>query len=186
MDDLPKRIHMRVPMRDYTKIMQLSMVAERMKSNKEFRKVLRDVIKETTEALPSDANIPSVDSLMNILIRLPSLETNISNPPAKRNGPKTMYFTDPQPSTKSVKALYKAVKDTDVKIRHDQRNETCPADVRAMFYAYIRDRDLVSDDEITIDTFLKKLAPSTLKGISSIERKDSSKIWNLCAEIRSG
>lgn len=180
MDDLPKRVHMRVPMRDYTKIMQVSILMEQMKQNREFRKGMNDVIKNT---LPSDAGIPSVDSLINLLIRLPMAETNISKPPTKRNGPKTMYFTDPQPTSSGVKTLHKATHGN-VKLRHNQTKETCPADVRAMFYSYIRENNLIADREIKVNKFLLKLAPKTLKNVDTIKRKDASMIWNVCSEIR--
>lgn len=180
--DLPKRVTLRVPLRDYKKIIQVSLVAEQLKSSKEGKKAIRDLIR-------SDENLNiSVDSFLNMLIRLPTTEVNISKPPAKREPPKTMYFTDSKPTTAAVKSLYKVVKDEEFKnpLRHDQVKSTCPTDVRTMFYVYIHKNSLVNEEkkEITLDKFIKKLAPKATKNLDTILRKDSSTIWKICSEIR--
>lgn len=175
---------MRVTAREYSKLVQISMIADQMKINKEFRKSMRTVMKDTQDNLPEDAApMPSVDTLINMFSRLPFFETNISKPSTKRKTPKTMYFTDPQPTTQAVKNLYRVVKD-DVTVRHNQMKHTCPTDVRVMFYAYIRGNNLVEESDIIIDKFLTKLAPKTLKNKARIQRKDSSTIWKICTEIR--
>jgi hypothetical protein len=173
--ELPKRVIMKVSMRDYKKLIQISILAEQLKSDKEFRKVTKEIITH-------DGIQISVDSFIGMLIRLPEYESNISKPSVKRNAPKTMYFTDAAPSTKAVETLYKSTKLED--LRHDQSNYTCPADVRSMFYAYVRSSNLVQDGNIIIDKFLTKLAPHTLKNVTSVQRKDSSFIWRICSEIR--
>lgn len=173
--DLPKRVLMKVSMRDYKKLIQISILAEQLKSDKEFRKVTKEIITH-------DGIQISVDSFIGMLIRLPEYESNLSKPPAKRSAPKTMYFTDAAPSTKAVETLYKRTKLED--LRHDQSKYTCPADVRSMFYAYVRSSNLVQDGNIVIDKFLTKLAPRTLKNVTSVKRKDSSFIWKICSEIR--
>jgi hypothetical protein len=173
--ELPKRVLMKVSMRDYKKLIQISILAEQLKSDKEFRKVTKEIITH-------DGIQISVDSFIGMLIRLPEYESNLSKPPAKRSAPKTMYFTDAAPSTKAVETLYKRTKLED--LRHDQSKYTCPADVRSMFYAYVRSSNLVQDGNIIIDKFLTKLAPRTLKNVTSVKRKDSSFIWKICSEIR--
>lgn len=173
--ELPKRVVMKVSMRDYKKLIQISILAEQLKSDKEFRKVTKEVI-------TNDGIQLSVDSFVGMLIRLPDYESNLSKPSVKRNPPKTMYFTDPAPTTKAVQSLHKKTQlDT---LKHDQDKHTCPADVRSMFYAYVRTANLVVDGNITIDKFLARLAPRTLKNVKTVKRKDSSFIWKICSEIR--
>ena len=182
---LPKRVTLRMSIRDYKKIVQISAIADEMKKDKDFRKVTKDIIGTTY----TNPDVPiSVDALIGMLSRLPTMEVNISRPSAKRSTPKTMYFTDPQPVTKAVKTLYKAVKGNlgDKPLRYNQTKQTCPSDVRTMFYTYVHANGLVVEEtrEITIDKLLHNLAPKILDGVTSIKRKDSSKIWHICSEIR--
>ncbi|KAG0017771.1 hypothetical protein BGZ82_000665 [Podila clonocystis] len=184
MDNLPKRVTLRMSMREYIKLVQISAIADGMKQDKDFRKAVKGVI-ENTDGNP---DVPiSVDSLIGMLARLPTMETNLSRPPPRRSKPKTMYFTDPQPATKATRALYKSVKNNLEKtLRHNQTKETCPSDVRVMFYAYIKAKQLGMEEtrEIHMDNFLHGLAPTTLAGITNIKRNDTAKIWAVCSEIR--
>ncbi len=171
-------------MREYIKLVQISAIADEMRQNKDFKSATKAVI----ENADTNPDVPiSVDALIGMLSRLPTMETNLSRPSPKRSKPKTMYFTDPQPATKATKALYKAVKNKLEKpLRQNQTKETCPSDVRVMFYAYVKENGLSLDEtkEIVIDDFLANLAPETLSGVKAIRRNDASKIWAICSEIR--
>jgi len=171
--------------RDYKKLVQISAIADEMKKDKDFRKATRDIISTTY----TNPDVPiSVDTLVGMLSRLPTMEVNISRPHTKRSAPKTMYFTDPQPTSRGVKALYKATKDVmgDKPLRYNQVKQTCPSDVRTMFYTYVNTKGLVNEEtrEIAIDKLLHSLAPKILDGVTSVKRRDSSRIWHICSEIR--
>src|SRR5690348_3774284 len=96
---LPKRDTLRMSIRDYKKLVQISAIADEMKKDKDFRKATRDIISTTY----TNPDVPiSVDTLVGMLSRLPTMEVNISRPHTKRSAPKTMYFTDPQPTSRGV------------------------------------------------------------------------------------
>lgn len=184
MDNLPKRVTLRMSMREYTKLVQISSMVEEMRHNKDFKAATKSVIDNSVH----NPDVPiSVDALIGMIARLPGMETNLSRPPPRRSKPKTMYFTDPQPATKETKLLYKAVKSKLEKPLHqNQTKETCPSDVRTMFYTYVKENGLVLEEtkQLAMDDFLTKLAPRTLHGVKVIQRRDASKVWAICSEIR--
>lgn len=179
---LPKHVNIRVSYRDYLKLVEVANAAASMKDNKELKKVFSKVISEVDEDL-------NADKFLGLVAGLPAkertLERFFSQPP--RSGPVRMYFTDPEKCATTVHELYEASKKwTKGKLRYDQSKETCPTDVRVMFYAYIRGKGLVEDGnpEITIDKFLKKVAPKTLSGVKHVKRNNGSLVWEICSEIR--
>jgi hypothetical protein len=179
---VPKHVSIRLSYRDYQKLVEVGDIATRMKENKEAKKIIASVIGNFHEDL-------SVDKFLGLIAGLPAKERTLerfySQPP--RGAPTRMYFTDPEKCTKEVTELYEASKKwTKDRLRYDQKKKTCPTDVRVMFYAYIRGKELVQDGspDITIDKFLKKIAPNTLTKVKNIKRANSSFIWAICSEIR--
>ncbi len=179
---VPKHVSIRLSYRDYLKLVEIGDVATKMKESKEAKKAITGVINDFHDDL-------SADRFLGLIAGLPAKERTLerfySQPP--RGAPSRMYFTDPEKCTKEVTELHEASKKwTKSKLRYDQKKETCPTDVRVMFYAYVRGKELVrdGDPEITIDKFLKKVAPNTLSKVKHIKRANSSLIWEICSEIR--
>ena len=179
---VPKHVSIRLSYRDYLKLVEIGDVATKMKESKDAKKVITGVIGDFHDDL-------SVDKFLGLIAGLPAKERTLerfySQPP--REAPTRMYFTDPEKCTKEVTELYEASKKwTKDRLRYDQKKKTCPTDVRVMFYAYIRGKELVQDGspDITIDKFLKKIAPNTLSKVKNIKRANSSFIWEICSEIR--
>jgi hypothetical protein len=180
---LPKHVTLRLSYRDYLKLVEIGNVAGKMKESKDAKKIISAVIGDFDEELNSDKFLGLVASLS--IKGEKSIERFYSQPP--RAPPTKMYFTDPEKATNEVNELYNASKKwTRDKLRYDQTRETCPTDVRVMFYAYVRGKGLADDvtKEIKIDKFLKKVAPKALSGIKHIKRNNSSFIWEICSEIR--
>lgn len=180
-EKLPKHVTLRVSYKEYQKLAEVAEVAAIIKDNKDLKKALGKILDETDI---------TAEKFLALILGLSakgdkSVEKFLATPP--RKAPKTMYFTDPQPATESVTALYQATKKwTKGKLRFDQKKQTCPTDVRVMFYAYVREEALVAEGSktIAVNKFLRKIAPKNLSGVRSIERKDSSFIWGICSEIR--
>lgn len=180
----PKHVTLRLSYRDYLKLVEIGNVAGKMKESKDAKKIVSSVIGDFDEDLNADKFLGLVANLS--IKGEKSIERFYSQPP--RGPPTKMYFTDPERATNEVNELYNASKKwtRDKKLRYDQTKETCPTDVRVMFYAYVRGKGLADDTtkEITIDKFLKKVAPKSLAGIKHIKRNNSSFIWEICSEIR--
>lgn len=179
---VPKHVTIRVSYRDYLKLVEIANIATSVKDNKELKKIFSKLINEVGEDL-------TADKFLGLVAGLPAkertLERFLSQPP--RAAPVRMYFTDPEKCTSAVRELHEASKKwTKGRLRYDQSKETCPTDVRVMFYAYIRGKGLVEDKkpDITIDKFLKKIAPKTLTGVKHIKRNNGSLVWEICSEIR--
>lgn len=180
---LPKHVTLRLSYRDYLKLAEIGKVAAMMKENKEARKIVSAEIGNFHDEL-------NADKFLGLIAALPakgekSIERFHATPP--REAPSRMYFTEAHPSTDAVSQLHDATKKwTKGKLLYDQLRETCPTDLRVMFYAYVRNKGLIEEDskEITVDKFLQKLAPKNLFKVKHIERKDGSFIWKLCSEIR--
>lgn len=179
---VPKHVNIRVSYRDYLKLVEVASAATAMKDNKETKKMFSKIISEIDEDL-------TADKFLGLVAGLPAKERTLerfySQPP--RSAPARMYFTDPEKCTDAVHELHEASKKwTKGKLRYDQSKETCPTDVRVMFYAYIRGKGLVEDgnSEITIDKFIKKIAPKTLSGVKHVKRNNGSLVWEICSEIR--
>jgi hypothetical protein len=209
---LPKKVTLRVSLREYKKLLQVALLAEEIKDNKEVKKALREIIRHHPTLNPEEVeekkkgtgkkrggkeekkspgpspDLPplSFESFVGVLVRLPHAEVNLSRP-NRRDPPKGSYFTNPHPTTKEVKALYKALQshpDLQGKIRYNPMKETCPSDVRSMFYLYVHEKGLVMEGEIVLDKLLLSLAPKTLEGLKRVKRKDNALIWKVCSEIR--
>lgn len=179
---VPKHVSIRLSYRDYLKLVEIGDVAAKMKESKDARKAVTNAINEFSDDLNADKFLGLVAGLY---AKERTLERFYSQPP--RDPPTRMYFTDPEKCTKEVSELHEASKKwTKGKLRYDQKKETCPTDVRVMFYAYVRGKELVEDGkpDITIDKFLKKVAPNALSKVKHIKRNDSSLIWGICSEIR--
>jgi hypothetical protein len=179
---VPKHVSIRLSYRDYLKLVEVAEVATKIRESKDAKKSVNNAIGEFSDEL-------NADKLLGLIAGLPAKERTLerfySQPP--RDPPTKMYFTDPEKCTKEVSELHDASKKwTKGKLRYDQKKETCPTDVRVMFYAYIRGKELVEDGkpDITIDKFLKKVAPNTLSKVKHIKRGNSSLIWEICSEIR--
>jgi hypothetical protein len=179
---VPKHVNVRLSYRDYMKLVEVANVASGMKEDKELKKAFAKIIASVSEEI-------TVDKFLGLVSGLPAKERTLerfySQPP--RTGPTKMYFTDPEKCTDEVRQLHEATKKwTKGKLRFDQSKQTCPTDVRVMFYAYIRGKGLVEDKnpDITIDKFLKKVAPNALSGVKHVKRKNGSLIWQICSEIR--
>jgi hypothetical protein len=179
----PKHVMIRLSYRDFLKLQDISTVAGQMKEDVDARKFVNKAISEFSDDL-------NADKFLGLVAGLPAKERTLekfySQPP--RAAPARMYFTDPEKCTKEVSELYEASKKwtKDKGLRYDQVKETCPTDVRVMFYAYVRGKKLAEDGkpDITIDKFLKKIAPKSLAGVKNIKRNDGSFIWKICTEIR--
>jgi hypothetical protein len=178
----PKHVSIRLSYRDYEKLLNISDLALRLKEEKESKKILDRILTALDEET-------SADKFLNLISGLPAKERTLerfySQPP--RAAPTKMYFTDPEKSNKSVLQLHEATKKlTKGKLRYDQAKETCPTDVRVMFYAYIRGKGLADDETrlTTVDRMLRKLAPRTLSGMDDFKRNNGSLIWKICSEIR--
>ncbi|KAG0081449.1 hypothetical protein BGZ90_008255 [Linnemannia elongata] len=180
---LPKHVSLRLSYRDYLKLVEIGKVAAIMKENKEARKIVSAEIGNFHDEL-------NADKFLGLIAALPakgekSIERFHATPP--REAPSRMYFTEAHSSTDAVSQLHDATKKwTKGKLIYDQLRETCPTDLRVMFYAYVRNKGLIEEDskEITVDKFLQKLAPKSLFKVKHIERKDGSFIWKVCSEIR--
>lgn len=178
---VPKHVMIRLSYRDYLKLNEYAKAAGEMKENKEAKKAM-SIISDFGEDL-------TAEKFLGLIAGLPAKERTLarfySQPP--RAAPTKMYFTDPQKCTKEVTELHEACKKwTKGKLRYDQKKETCPTDVRVMFYTYIREKGLIETGkpDITIDKFLKKIAPKALHGIKHVKRGNSSFVWEVCSEIR--
>jgi hypothetical protein len=179
---VPKHVNIRLSYRDYLKLLDIADVAGKIKEDKDLKRMLTKVIGGIHEDVTSDKFLGLVAGLP---AKEKTLEKFYSQPP--RAAPTKMYFTDPEKCSKEVHELYEASKKwTKGRLRYDQSKETCPTDVRVMFYAYVREKGLVSDDnpDITPDKLLKKLAPKTLSGVKHVKRNNGSLIWQICSEIR--
>ena len=44
--------------------------------------------------------------------------------------------------------------------------------------------EIIEAKQLAMDDFLTKLAPRTLHGVKVIQRRDASKVWAICSEIR--
>ncbi|KAF9325383.1 hypothetical protein BGZ91_002436 [Linnemannia elongata] len=179
---VPKHVSIRLSYRDYLRLVEIGDVAAKMKESKDVKKAVTSAINEFSDDLNADKFLGLIAGLH---AKERTLERFYSQPP--RDPPTRMYFTDPEKCTKEVSELHEVSKKwTKGKLRYDQKKETCPTDVRVMFYAYIRGKELVEDGkpDITIDKFLKKVAPNTLSKLKHIKRGNSSLIWEICSEIR--
>ena len=179
---VPKHVSIRLSYRDYMKLVEIGDVAARMKEDRETKKIITNVVSGFNEELNADKFLGLVAGLH---AKERTLERFYSQAP--RGPPARMYFTDPEKCSKAVTELYEASKKwTKDKLRYDQKKETCPTDVRVMFYAYVRGKELVEDGspDITVDKFLKKIAPNTLSKVKHIKRNNGSLIWEICSEIR--
>jgi len=180
---LPKHVSLRLSYRDYLKLVKIAKVAAMMKESKDTKKTVSAEINNFHDEL-------NADKFLGLIAALPakgekSIERFHATPP--REAPSRMYFTEAHPSTDAVSQLHDATKKwTKGKLLYDQSRETCPTDLRVMFYAYVRNKGLIEEDskEITVDKFLQKLAPKNLSKVKRIERKDGSFIWKVCSEIR--
>jgi hypothetical protein len=180
----PKHVTLRLSYRDYLKLVEIGNVAGKMKESKDVKKIISSIVGDLDEEL-------NADKFLGLITNLPakgekSIERFYSQVP--RGPPTKMYFTDPERATNEVNELHNASRKwtKEKGLRYDQAKETCPTDVRVMFYAYVRGKGLIEDDtkEIAIDKFLKKIAPKTLSGVKHIKRNNSSLIWEICSEIR--
>ncbi|KAG0201749.1 hypothetical protein BGX28_005524 [Mortierella sp. GBA30] len=180
----PKHVTLRLSYRDYLKLVDIGDVAAKLKESKEVKKLLNGAIATLDEEL-------NADKFLGLVAGLPvrgekSIERFHSQPP--REAPTRMYFTDPEKCAKEVTELYQESKKytKDKVLRYDQKRETCPTDVRVMFYAYVRGKGLVEEGnpDITVDKFLKKIAPKTLSGVKHVKRNNGSLVWDICSEIR--
>src|SRR5689334_4140118 len=80
MDNLPKRVTLRMSMREYTKLVQISSMVEEMRHNKDFKAATKSVIDNSVH----NPDVPiSVDALIGMIARLPGMETNLSRPPPR-------------------------------------------------------------------------------------------------------
>lgn len=179
---VPKHVNIRLSYRDYEKLLGIAEIATKMKEDKDSKKILNKVLAEFDDEI-------SADKFLNLVSGLPSKERTLEKfrNQAPRAAPARLYFTDPEKSNKNVLQLYDASKKwTKDKLRYDQAKETCPTDVRVMFYAYIRGKGLVEDGnpDIIVDKLLKKLAPNVLSGVKHVKRNNGSLIWKICSEIR--
>jgi hypothetical protein len=177
---MPKHVNIRLSMKEYAKLLVMAEVATKLLEDKHAKDAYKDCI--------GDGDV-KFDSFMKIIAKLPSKENTIEKyQNRKPRAPTKLYFTDPEESNKNVAAMYKATKKylEGDKLRHDQINQTCPTDVRIMFYTYIKGKGLVSDKDktITIDKFLQKIAPNILTNVDEVERRDSSMVWKICNDIR--
>ena len=179
---VPKHVNIRLSYRDYLKLLEVADAATKMREDKDAKKVFGKLVTAIDEEL-------SADKFLGLVSGLPAKEKTLerfySQPP--RAAPVRMYFTDPEKATEQVHELHTASKKwTKGKLRYDQSKETCPTDVRVMFYTYIREKNLIEEGnpDITIDKFLKKIAPKTLSGVKHIKRKNGSLVWEICSEIR--
>jgi hypothetical protein len=178
----PKHVSIRLSYRDYVRLVEIGDVAAKMKEDKDTKKTITSAINDFSDDLNADKFLGLIAGLHT---KERTLERFYSQPP--RDPPTRMYFTDPEKCTKEASELHEASKKwTKGKLRYDQKKETCPTDVRVMFYAYVRGKELVEDGkpDITIDKFLKKIAPNTLSKVKHIKRNNSSLIWEICSEIR--
>ena len=179
---VPKHVSIRLSYRDYLKLVEIGDVAAKMKESKDAKKAIMTAMNGFSDDLNAEKFLSLIAGLH---AKERTLERFYSQPP--REPPARMYFTDPEKCTKEVSELHEASKKwTKGKLRYDQKKETCPTDVRVMFYAYVRGKELVEDGspDITIDKFLKKVAPNTLSKVKHIKRGNSSLIWEICSEIR--
>jgi hypothetical protein len=180
---LPKHVSIRLSYRDYLKLVDVGKAAALMKEDKDTRKIVSSAVGNFNDELNADKFLGLIAGLSAKGEK--SIERFHATPP--RAPPTTMYFTDPEPATDAVSQLHDASKKwTKDKLRYDQSRETCPTDVRVMLYAYIRGKGLVEKEskEITVDKFLRRIAPKSLSKVESVERKDNSFIWGICSEIR--
>lgn len=178
----PKHVVVRLSYRDYEKLVEYADIAAKIKEEKELKNIIASVINETGRDV-------TPEKFLGFIATLPTKERTLkrfySQPP--RAKPVRMYFTDPEHASDAVKKLHAATKKwTKGKLRYDQKKETCPTDVRVMFYAYLRGKDLVKKDDldITIDKSLKEWAPKILSGVKKVPRRDGSFVWKICSEIR--
>ena len=179
---VPKHVNVRLSYRDFQKLVEIAEIATKMKEDKELKKAFGRIVANVDEEITADKFLGLVSGLP---AKEKTLERFYSQPP--RAAPTRMYFTDPEKCTDEVRQLHDASKKwTKGRLRFDQSKETCPTDVRVMFYAYIRGKNLVEDGnpDITIDKFLKKVAPKTLSGVKHVKRKNGSLVWEICSEIR--
>lgn len=179
---VPKHVNVRLSYRDFMKLVDIADIATKIKEDKELKRMFAKVVANVDEEITADKFLGLVSGLPS---KEKTLERFYSQPP--RAAPTRMYFTDPEKATGEVHQLHEATKKwTKGKLRFDQLKETCPTDVRVMFYAYVRGKNLVEDGnpDITIDKFLKKIAPKALSGVKHIKRKNGSLIWEICSEIR--
>lgn len=179
---VPKHVSIRLSYRDYEKLLGIADIVNKMKDDRDSKKTLTNIL----SGFDDDMN---ADKFLNLIGGLPAKERTLdrfySQPP--RGAPTKMFFTDPQKSNKNVLQLHDATKKwTKGKLRFDQAKETCPTDVRVMFYAYVRGKGLADDEtrNTTVDKLLRKLAPKTLSGMDEFKRGDGSLIWKICSEIR--
>lgn len=179
---VPKHVNIRLSYRDYLKLVEVAEAATKIREDKDTKKIFGKLVSGVDEELTADKFLGLVSGLP---AKEKTLERFYSQPP--RAAPARMYFTDPEKATEQVHELHDASKKwTKDRLRFDQSKQTCPTDVRVMFYAYIRGKNLVEDGnpDITIDKFLKKIAPKTLSGVKHIKRKNGSLVWEICSEIR--
>jgi hypothetical protein len=179
---VPKHVNVRLSYRDYMRLVEVAEVAMKIKEDRELRKMFAKVVVSVDEELTADKFLALVAGLP---AKERTLERFYSQPP--RAAPMRMYFTDPEKAASTVHELYEASKKwTKGRLRYDQAKQTCPTDARVMFYAYIRGKGLVEDGnpDITIDKFLKGIAPKTLSGVKHVKRNNGSLVWQICSEIR--
>jgi len=86
---------------------------------------------------------------------------------------RTNYLVKARQPTEKSKSLFSMIK-TNIELRYDQVDETCPTDVDKLIREYVRQEKLVDDAEkrTRVDDFLRDLAPETFGGRTYYSRKD--------------
>lgn len=88
------------------------------------------------------------------------------------------HFSASYPSTTEVIELFNKVDTTGLKLRYDQVNNSCPADVDKLFRKYCDQHGLkdIENKVFKIDDFLRQFSPILLGNINEIPFRDRSTI----------
>ena len=179
----PKHVNVRLSYRDYVKLEEIAEIVAKIRDDKELRRAFGKIVKEIDEETTPEKFLGFVAGLPAKGER--SIKQFHSRSP--RSNSEETYFVKPHSVSAAVKDLHAATKKwTKGKLRFDQKKETCPTDVRVMFYAYLRGNDLFGKDNpnVTVNKELRSWAPNALDGVKTFPRKDGSFVWTICSEIR--
>lgn len=180
-DEKPKHVNIRLT---YSQYLEIQVIADVFgKIGETSCKSLQKILNEHSEY---DKEI-NAEVAAKRIAKLPKCENTMVNFYLHRRKHGEIFFTKKSESTKEVYELYKRAKvHLNQKTRHDQKEYTCPSDVRSLLYAYVRGHNLKDEKTkmVAVDKFLKEIAPKSFEGVDSFMARDGSFIWIVCSEIR--